>query len=173
MPYIEEICPACGKKKTLEETHCFRCKTCFKYKYFHSNLFNICITKKNIKRYLMYLILKINFYFICLYNLLDKNPTNKTILAFLFIYRYKTSILNIVLEFIVGFFLMKEIGHFIALIICLTVKTPYEYIYKCHKKAYQPTLKEKGNKNLIVQSPEINENISFIQGIKNIIRNIC
>ena len=173
LPYIEEICPACGKKKTLEETHCFRCKTCFKYKYFHSNLFNICITKKNIKRYLFYLILKINFYFMCLYNLLDKNPTNKTILAFLFIYRYKTSILNIFLEFIVGFFLMKEIGHFIALIICLTVKTPYEYIYKCHKKAYQPTLKEKGNKNLIVQSPEINENISFIQGIKNIIRNIC
>ena len=173
LPYIEEICPACGKKKTLEETHCFRCKTCFKYKYFHSNLFNICITKKNIKRYLMYLILKINFYLMCLYNLLDKNPTNKTILAFLFIYRYKTSILNIFLEFIVGFFLMKEIGHFIALIICLTVKTPYEYIYKCHKKAYQPTLKEKGNKNLIVQSPEINENISFIQGIKNIIRNIC
>ena len=173
LPYIEEICPACGKKKTLEETHCFRCKTCFKYKYFHSNLFNICITKKNIKRYLMYLILKINFYFMCLYNLLDKNPTNKTILAFLFIYRYKTSILNIFLEFIVGFFLMKEIGHFIALIICLTVKTPYEYIYKCHKKVYQPTLKEKGNKNLIVQSPEINENISFIQGIKNIIRNIC
>ena len=173
LPYIEEICPACGIKKRLEETHCFRCKTCFKYKYFHSNLFNICITKGNIKRYLVYLILKINFYFICLYNLLDKNPTNKTILAFLLIFRYKTSISNIFLEFIVGFFLFKEIGHFIALIICLTVKTPYEYIYKCHKKVYQPTLKEKGNKKLIVQSPEINENISFIQGIKNIIRNIC
>ena len=173
LPYIEEICPACGIKKRLEETHCFRCKTCFKYKYFHSNLFNICITKGNIKRYLVYLILKINFYFICLYNLLDKNPTNKTILAFLLIFRYKTSISNIFLEFMVGFFLFKEIGHFIALIICLTVKTPYEYIYKCHKKVYQPTLKEKGNKKLIVQSPEINENISFIQGIKNIIRNIC
>ena len=173
LPYIEEICPACGKKKKLEETHCFRCKTCFKYKYFHSNLFNICITKGNIKRYLVYLILKINFYFICLYNLLDKNPTNKTILAFLLIFRYKTSISNIFLEFIVGFFLIKEIGHFIALIICFTVKTPYEYIYKCHKKVYQPTLKEKGNKKIIVQSPEINENISFIQGIKNIIRNIC
>ena len=173
LPYIEEICPACGKKKKLEETHCFRCKTCFNYKYFHSNLFNICITKGNIKRYLMYLILKINFYFMCLYNLLDKNPTNKTILAFLLIFRYKTSILNIFLEFIVGFFLIKEIGHFIALIICLTVKTPYEYIYKLHKKAYQPTLKEKGNKNIIIQSPEINENISFVQGIKNIIRNIC
>ena len=173
LPYIEEICPACAKKKLLEETHCYRCKTCFKYKYFHSNLFNICITKKNIKRYLFYLILKINFYFICLYNLLEKNPTNKTILAFIFMFRYKTSILNIVLESIVGFFLIKEIGHFLAMIICLTVKTPYEYIYKCHKKAYPPTLKEKGNKNIIVQSPEINENISFIQGIKNIIRNIC
>jgi len=173
LPYIDEICPACAKKKLLEETHCYRCKTCFKYKYFHSNLFNICITKNNIKRYLMYVILKINFYFICLYNLLDKNPTNKTILAFLFVFRYKTSISNIILEAIVGFFLFKEIGHFLAMILCLTVKTPYEYIYKGHKKAYPPTLKEKGNNNTIVPSPEINENISFIQGVKNIIRNIC
>ena len=173
LPYIEEICSACGKKKKLEETHCFRCKTCFNYKFFHSNLFGICITKNNIKRYLMYLILKINFYFICLYNLLEKNPTNKTIFAFLFIFRYKTSLLNIFLEAFVGFFLFKEIGHFIAIILCLTVKTPYEYIYKCHKKAYPPTLKEKGPQNMIVQSPEINENISFIQGIKNIIKNIC
>ena len=172
LPYIDEICPACAKKKLLEETHCFRCKTCFEYKYFHSNLFNICITKKNIKRYLMYLILKINFYFICLYNLLNKNPTNKTILAFLFVFRYKTSISNIFLEAIVGFFLMKEIGHFIAMILCLTVKTPYEYIYKGHKKAYPPTLREKGNKNTIVPSPEINENISFIRAVNNIIRNI-
>ena len=121
----------------------------------------------------MYVILKINFYFICLYNLLDKNPTNKTILAFLFVFRYKTSISNIILEAIVGFFLFKAIGHFLAMILCLTVKTPYEYIYKGHKKAYPPTLKEKGNNNTIVPSPEINENISFIQGVKNIIRNIC
>ena len=173
LPYIEEICPACGKKKKLEETHCFRCNTCFYNKFFHSNLFNICITKNNIKRYLMYLILKINFYYICLNNLLEKNPTNKTILAFLFMFRYKTSLSNIFLESIVGFFLFKEIGHLLALIICLTIKTPYEFIYKCHKKAYPPTLKEKGNKNMIVQSPEINENISFIQGFKNIIKNIC
>ena len=173
LPYIEEICPACGKKKKLEDTHCFRCNTCFNHKYFHSNLFNICITKNNIKRYLMYLILKINFYYICLSNLLEKNPTNKTILAFILMFRYKTSLLNVLLESIVGFFLFKEIGHFIAIIICLTIKTPYEYIYKCHKKAYPPTLKEKGNKNMIVQSPEINENISFIQGVKNIIKNLC
>ena len=109
LPYIEEICPACGIKKRLEETHCFRCKTCFKYKYFHSNLFNICITKNNIKRYLFYLILKINFYYLCLNNLLQKNPTKKNILAFLFMFRYKTSILNILLESFVGFFLIKEI----------------------------------------------------------------
>ena len=173
LPHIEEICPACGKKKKLEETHCFRCDTCFNHKFFHSNLFNICITKNNIKRYLFYLLLKINFFYICLDNLLEKNPTNKTILAFLFMFRYKTSILNIFLEAIVGFFLIKEIGHFIAMILCLTVKTPYEYIYKCHKKAYPPTLKEKGNQNMIVQSPEINENISFKQGFKNIINNIC
>ena len=173
LPYLEEICPACGIKKKLEETHCFRCDACFKYKYFHSNLFKICITKNNIKRYLIYLILKMNFYWICLDNLIQKNPTNKTIFSFLFMFRYKTSLLNIFLETFVGFFLFKEIGHFIAMILCLTVKTPYQYIYKCHKKAYPFILKEKGANNIIVQSPEINENISIITAIKNIINNIC
>ena len=59
------------------------------------------------------------------------------------------------------------------MILCLTVKTPYQYIYKCHKKAYPFILKEKGANNIIVQSPEINENISIITAIKNIINNIC
>lgn len=173
LPYIDEICPACGTRKNLCDSHCFRCKRCFKNKFFHSNLFQVCITKYNIKKYLFYLLLKINFYFICLYNCLEKNPTNKSILAFFFMFRYKTSLQNAICEFIIGFLIFKEIGHFIALILSLTVKTPYQYLYKYHKKVYPLTLKEKNPNNMIVQSPEINDYMPFLTGIKNIIDNIC
>ncbi len=172
LPYIEEICPACGTRKKLSEAHCFRCKVCFKNKFFHSNLFQICITKKNIKRYLFYLLLKINFYFICLFNCLENNSTNKSLLAFFYWFRFKTELSNAIWEFIIGFLIFKEIGHFCALLLSLTVKTPYQFIYKYHKKVYPNTFKEGAN-NMVVQSPEINHYIPFITAIKNIIKNIC
>ena len=172
LPYIDEICPSCGSKKKLNYSHCYRCKGCFYNKFFHSNLFQLCITKYNIKRYLFYLLLKINFYFICLFNCLDNNKTNKSILAFIWLFRYKTDIINLILEFITGFFIFKEIGHLFALFISLTVETPYQYIYKYHKKIYPNTLKEKNQNNMIVQVPEININIPFNKAIKNIIKNI-
>ena len=59
LPYIDEICVACGSRKKLCDSHCYRCKGCFRNRFFHSNLFNICITKYNIKRYMFYLFLKI------------------------------------------------------------------------------------------------------------------
>ena len=172
LPYIDEICCACGTRKKLNEEHCFRCKGCFQNRFFHSNLFQICISKNNIKRYLIYLLLKINFYFICLYNCLEKNETNKSLLAFFYMFRYKTGIINAICELFIGFLIFKEIGHFVALIICLTVNTPYQYIYKYHKKVYPLTLKEKNPNNMIVQSPEINNYIPLSTGIKNIINNI-
>ena len=172
LPYINEICAPCGTRKKLDETHCFRCKGCLKNKFFHSNLFGICIYKYNIKRYLFYLLLKINFYFLCIFNCLENNKTNKTILAFLNMFRYKTDLINLVWELIIGFLLFKEIGHFLALILTLTVKTPYQYIYKYHKKVYPYTLKEKGDNNSILQSPEINDYIPFHKAIKNIFTNI-
>ena len=172
LPYIDEICCACGTRKKLNDTHCFRCKGCFRNKFFHSNLFQICITKNNIKRYFIYLLLKINFYLICLFNCLEKNETNKTLLAFFYMFRYKTGIFNAICEFIIGFLIFKEIGHFASLILSLTVKTPYQFIFKYHKKVYPLTLKEKNPNNMIVQSPEINDYISLSTAIKNIINNI-
>ena len=173
LPYIDEICPACASRKKLSDTHCFRCKGCFNNKFFHSNLFQICITKNNIARYLFWLILKINFYLLCLFNCLERNETNKSISAFFLMFKYKTSLITALLELFVGFFLFKEIGHFVALLFCLSVKTPYQFIYKYHKKVYPNTLKEKSANNMIVQSPEINDYIKLPTGIKNIIQNIC
>jgi len=173
LPYIDEICVACGSRKKLCDSHCYRCKGCFRNRFFHSNLFNICITKYNIKRYIFYLFLKINFYLICLYNCLEKNPTKKSILAFFYMFRYKTDLFNVICQFIIGFMMFKEIGHFVALLLSLTVKTPYQYIYKYHKKVYPLTLKEKNDNNMIVQSPEINDYIPFKVAANNIINNIC
>ncbi len=173
LPNIDEICSSCGTRKNLCDSHCFRCKGCFSNKFFHSNLFQICITKYNIKRYLIYVLLKINFYFICLLNCLEKNPTNKSLFAFFYIFRYKTGFFNSICELVIGFLIFKEIGHFIAMISSLIVKTPYNFIYKYHKKVYPNTLKQKAPNNMVVQSPEINEYIPFKTGFNNLINNIC
>jgi len=173
LPTINELCPACGTRKNISDSHCFRCKDCFPNRFFHSNLFQICITKYNIKRYLFFILLKINFYFICLYNCLDNNPTNKSIFAFFYIFRYKTGLFNALSELIIGFLIFKDIGHFISMIFSLLVKTPYQFIYKYHKKVYPYTLKEKEPNHMILQSPEINEVIPFKSGIINLLNNIC
>ena len=172
LPTINEICSACGTRKKLSDSHCFRCKGCFSNKFFHSNLFQICITKYNIKRYLLFIILKINFYFICLCNSLENNPTNKSIIAFFYMFRYKTGFFNIFYELIIGFLIFKDIGHFFSMICSLLVKTPYHFIYKYHKKVYPNTLKEKEPNNMIIQSPEINEVIPLKTGIINLSNNI-
>jgi hypothetical protein len=173
LPSIDEICPSCGTRKDLSDSHCYRCKGCFSNRFFHSNLFQICITKYNIKRYLSYVLLKINFYFICLCNCLRKNPTNKSLFAFMYIFRYKTGFFNSICQLILGFLLFKELGHFLAMILSLIVKTPYHFIYKYHKKVYPNTLKQKAPNNMVVQSPEVNEYISFKTGFNNLIDNIC
>lgn len=173
LPTINEICPSCGTRKNISDSHCFRCKACFPNRFFHSNLFQICITKYNIKRYLFFILLKINFYLICLYNCLENKPTNRSIIGFFYIFRYKAGVLNALSELIIGFLIFKNIGHFISIIFSLLVKTPYQFIYKYHKKVYPYTLKEKEPNNMILQSPEINEVISFKSGIINLLNNIC
>ena len=110
---------------------------------------------------------------ICLFNCLEKNPTNKSLLAFFYIFRYKTGFFNSICELVIGFLIFKEIGHFIAMISSLIVKTPYNFIYKYHKKVYPNTLKQKAPNNMVVQSPEINEYIPFKTGFNNLINNIC
>ena len=70
------------------------------------------------------------------------------------------------------FFIFKEIGHLLGLLLSLSVETPYQYIYKYHKKVYPIALKEKNKNNMIVQTPEINDYIPIKTAIKNIIKNI-
>ena len=38
LPNIDEICSACGTRKNLNDSHCFKCKGCFSDRFFHSNL---------------------------------------------------------------------------------------------------------------------------------------
>ncbi len=173
LPNISEICSACGTRKNIADSHCFRCKGCFSNRIFHSNLFQICITKNNIKKYLMYILLKINFYILCLFNCLEKNPKNKSFFAFFYIFRYKTGFFNSLCQLLIGFLLFKEIGHFIAMIISLCSTTPYQFIYNYHKRVYPNSLKEKAPNNMVVQCPEINEYIPFKTAVNNLINNIC
>ena len=165
LPHIEEICSACATRKNLSDSHCYKCKTCFSNRFFHSNLFEICVTKNNIKKYLLYVFIKINFYFICFYNCYEKNKYK--------LFDYQTGFINLIIEFIILFLIFKESGHLICLILCLILKTPYQFLFKYHKKVYPGALKENIKNKMVVQHPEIDEKIGLKNAYNNFLDNIC
>ena len=165
LPNIDEICPACSTRKNLEDSHCYRCKGCFKDRFFHSNLFEVCVTKKSIKRYLFYVVLKINFYIICFFNCYEKN-TNK-------LFDYNAGFINLFFEILIIFLIFKEVGHLFWMTLSLMMQTPYQFLFKYHKKVYPGALKENIKNKMVVQYHEIEEKIGLKNGFDNCIKNIC
>ena len=165
LPNIDEICPACSTRKNLNDSHCYRCKGCYSNRFFHSNLFEICITKHCIKRYLFYVILKINFYFICFFNCYEKNK-NK-------LFEYQSGFINLLFEIFILFMIFKDTGHLIWMILSLMLQTPYQFIYKYHKKVYPGALKENIKNKMVIQYPEIEEKIGLKNYVDNCFNNIC
>ena len=157
LPDIEEICPSCSKIKNISTIHCYLCGNCIPYRVFHSNLFGCCITKKNILYYLFYIILKMNFYYICLINALKANPTNNGLICVFFPFWYKTSLKTFILQSIIGGIIVIHLGHLLSLLLCLSVKTPYKFIFELDKKVYYKCLRENKVNKFIVQVPEIND----------------
>ena len=164
LPDIEEICPSCVHIKDISSIHCYLCKGCVPHKLFHSNLFGCCISKSNINEYLIYILLKINFYIICLMNILKANPTNNLIRCALVPFRHVTSLKTFIVQTCLLALIIINIGHFIAIILTLSVKTPYKYIYKLDNRVYYKCLEENKVTKSIVQVPEINDK----KKIKNI-----
>ena len=165
LPDIEEICPACGHIKDISIIHCHLCKGCVPRKLFHSNLFGCCISKSNIGEYLLYIIFKINFYYICLMNLLKANPTNNLIRCALVPFRHKTTIKIFFVQSYLLAIMIINIGQLINILFSISVKTPYKYIYGMDKRVYYKGLQQNQVTKGIVQVPEINEN----KKIKNIL----
>ena len=165
LPNIDEICPACSTRKELTDSHCFKCKGCFSNRYFHSNLFEICITKNNIKRYLFYVFLKMNFYIICFFNCYERNK-NK-------FFEYSSGFVNLFFEIFILFLIFKEAGHFIWMALSLILETPYQFLYKYHKKVYPGALKENIRNKMVIQYPEIEEKIGLKNAVDNCFNNIC
>ena len=165
LPDIEEICPACGHIKDISSVHCYLCKGCVPHKLFHSNLFGCCISKSNIGEYLLYILLKINFYYICLSNLLKANPTNNLIRRVIVFFRHKTTLRIFFIQSSLFALIIINIGQLINLLLCISVKTPYKYIYGMDKRVYYKCLEENRLTKSIVQVPEINDN----KKIKNIL----
>ena len=165
LPNIDEICPACSTRKNLNDSHCYRCKGCYSNRFFHSHLFEICITKHCIKRYLFYVFLKINFYLICFFNCYEKNK-NK-------LFEYQSGFINLLFEIFILFMIFKDTGHLIWMILSLMLQTPYQFIYKYHKKVYPGALKENIKNKMVIQYPEIEEKIGLKNYVDNCFNNIC
>lgn len=157
LPDIEEICPCCSHIKNISTIHCYICGYCIPFRVFHSNLFGCCISKLNIIYYLLYVILKINFYFICLLNALKANPTNNGLICVIFPFWYYTSLKTFILQSFIGGLIVINLGHLFSLLFCLSVKTPYKYIFELDKKVYYKCLNENPNNKTIYQVPEIND----------------
>ena len=164
LPDIEEICPACAHIKNISTIHCYLCDGCIPFRIFHSNFFGCCISKSNIIYYLLYILSKMNFYLICLLNILKANPTNNGLICVFFPFWYKTSLKTFVLQNILGGLILINLGHLFSLLFCLSVKTPYKYIFEMDKRVYYKCLKENKISKTIVQVPEINDG----KKIKNI-----
>jgi len=157
LPDIEEICPSCAKIKKITTYHCYLCGSCIPFRIFHSNVFGCCISKSNIIYYLLYIIFKINIYYICLINALKANPTNNGLICVFFPFWYKTSLKTFILQNCLGGLILIHLGHLFSLLFCLSVKTPYKYIFEMNKKVYYKCLRENPNNKCIVQVPEIND----------------
>ena len=165
LPDIEEICPVCAHIKDISSVHCYLCKGCVPHKIYHSNLFGCCISKSNIIEYILYILLKINFYYICLMNLLKANPTNNLIRSALVPFRHKTTFKIFITQSFLLSMIIINIGQFISLILSISVKTPYKYIYHADKRVYNKSLQENQLTNAILQVPEINDD----KKIKNVL----
>ena len=171
LPDIEEICPSCSIFKKISTCHCYKCGICVPYKLFHSNLFGCCISKENILYYLFFIILKINFYYICLINCLKANPTNNGLICVIVPFWYKTSLKTFILQSILGGLIIINLGHLISVLLCLSVKTPYKFIFEMDRKVYYNCLYENPNNKCILQVPEINDEKKFKNIINFIFKN--
>ena len=157
LPDIEEICSSCCCTKDITTYHCYQCECCIKYRMFHSNLFGCCITRYNIIYYLLYIILKLNIFYICIINALKANPTNNGLICIIFPFWYKTSLKTFILQNLLAGLFVINLGHLFSMIFCISVKTPYKYIFEMDKRVYYKCITENPNNKIIEQVPEIND----------------
>ena len=167
LPSIDETCPCCMIVKKKNQIHCHQCKTCIDDLFFHSNLFSICFTRKNIKYYLLFLISLIYTY----YNLImkifyTKENKNKGLFIIFYFFISKYGLFKKIYVLIFIFLLNVHLTEFISIIICLGCNVPYKNMYKYTKKII-------GNlqlrKNLYYQIPQVNT-INICTFIKNIFK---
>ena len=103
------VCEFCLNLKTLNKIHCMKCDNCIENYFLHSNLLNICIHKKNVRFYLVILIIiLLNFLKII-------NNTNSYLIYFVFIYIF-----------------WKLLGKILSILINIGCNTTYFVSYHLH-----------------------------------------
>ena len=90
-------------------------------------------------------------------NVLKSNPTDNSIRSALVPFRHITSLKTFIIQTALLAIMIINIGQFIGLLLVLSVKTPYKYIYKLDKRVYYKSISENPNDKIIAQVPEIND----------------
>jgi len=179
--FEEEICEICLIRHDKNTIHCNICGKCVRDFYFHSKLFSVCFSRKNINYYILFLssLCALHFsIFYFLYFIVDietvginayRNKhsiyTSQSLLTNIVLLFINASLLRIV--FIIAFFvacviyLQKTLG----LVLCVGYKTTYYNAYRHHKRSIgviQPRM------NLYYNIPDMNL-ISLCDFLKNLI----
>ena len=103
------VCEFCLNLKTLNKIHCMKCDNCIENYFLHSNLLNICIHKKNVRFYLLILIIILLNFLKIIYN------TKSYLIYFVFI-----------------FIFWKLLGKIISILINIGCNTTYFVSYHLH-----------------------------------------
>ena len=90
-------------------------------------------------------------------NILKSNPTDNSIRSALVPFRHVTSLKTFITQTFLLAVMIINIGQFIGLLLTLSVKTPYKYIYKLEKRVYYEGLEENKLTKGIIQVPEVND----------------
>lgn len=117
LPLEQEICERCLITKKPTTFHCMTCDKCVSHFYFHSHVFNRCISKHNIRAYIGMMVIVVLFLMIVGIEL---------------IYNDKFVILKLIgTMYIMGGIIF--LGYVIMLMICLMYNVSYHLMLNFHK----------------------------------------
>ena len=144
-PYETEICEFCLTQKEVSTHHCLKCDKCVKNYFFHSNLFNKCIHRNNVKGYILYL-----FFIFILHIILGFSSLNFT---------YFFAVYAIIYDGIL-------FGKIVSLLLCIGYDITYHTAYNYHKvDNYMNNIQMRNNSHFAIPKMNLVNNVECLSNV--------